>query len=129
MIKRYFIGLLLMVYFLSITQLSELLKIPILIEHYSEHLQENKAMSFLDFLSIHYSRGSVKDADYERDRQLPFKSVGIFSSLTACIQTPLHSFNLKPLVYPQVKSLSPNTNGFLYVSDFHSFIWQPPKVA
>ena len=43
-------------------------------QHYAEHQVEDKSISFIDFLDIHYMHGSPKDDDYDRDMQLPFKS-------------------------------------------------------
>lgn len=41
--------------------------------HFSDHKKENKDINFISFIVLHYFSGNVKDADYERDMELPFK--------------------------------------------------------
>lgn len=59
---------------LTVTQtpLGQLLKLPVLIEHFYNHNQRDK-ISFLEFLYDHYS-AEHKDADQKEDEQLPFKN-------------------------------------------------------
>ena len=51
----------------------ELLKFPQLWRHYSEHQQQDRGLGFTAFLQQHYFNGDPRDADYDRDMQLPFK--------------------------------------------------------
>ncbi len=113
----------------STTELSELLKFPILVEHYFEHKEKAPEMSVIDFLALHYNdhlKDHPIDHDYEQDQKLPF-----------IVHSQTLTFNF---IYPQpivveFKSilLSQNSNKFIPVNDrninnaFHSFIWQPPK--
>ncbi|MFD2967808.1 hypothetical protein [Sphingobacterium bambusae] len=53
-------------YLLATTHLIELLKLPILIEHYAEYQGD-----LLDFVVHHYG-GHEKDADWDTDMKLPF---------------------------------------------------------
>lgn len=62
------------VYLLSQTEFHQLVKIPLLLEHYVEHRTESPEMSFLDFLAMHYLHGSPQDHDFAKDQRLPFKS-------------------------------------------------------
>lgn len=67
--------LLLCIFTASATPLGELLKLPVLIEHFREHRIESPEMTVIGFIVLHYFSGDVRDADYERDMQLPFKTV------------------------------------------------------
>lgn len=112
---------------LSTTQLSEVLKLPMLLQHYIDHKEENKSLSFIDFLEIHYAHGSPKDADYEKDMKLPFKS--ITTNITASISffTPFPNFKHNPVVYFKNNKQQFSEYSFTYSSAFLSSIWQPPK--
>lgn len=59
----------------SATPVGELVKLPVLIEHLREHRRETPDMTLIGFFILHYFSGDVRDADYERDMQLPFKTV------------------------------------------------------
>ncbi len=60
----------------SATELHQLFKLPSLLAHYLHHRQEDKSITFFDFLRIHYSENHPLDNDEEEDNQLPFKSDG-----------------------------------------------------
>ncbi|HET6543492.1 MAG TPA: hypothetical protein VFG46_23570 [Chryseolinea sp.] len=117
---------LLLLYFLANTELRELVRMPILFEHFSEHKQRNKHVSFLDFIVLHYFSGHLKDADFERDQQLPFRGIH-WEELSAPAALPVESFE-EPL--PEISYAILNVG--IYVSRFYSSlfqftIWQPPK--
>ena len=71
--KRHFSIFLLTIYRFSFTEVKEVLKIPALIEHYQEHKSENKNISIIGFIALHYLSGSQKDSDYEKD--MKFRSL------------------------------------------------------
>jgi len=116
------------IYLFSTTELSQLLKLPSLVEHYIEHKQENRDITLWAFLCMHYAHGIVKDADYDKDMKLPFKtSDGINLTITAF--TP-HNFSTeiaKP-VTNETKSF-PSYNEVFLASSFLSNIWQPPRTC
>ncbi len=87
-VRRWGFGLLLAVYVAAATPAGELLKLPALIGHFAEHRQENPRMTVLSFVILHYFSGDVRDADYERDMQLPFKSVDIPLSVFSALHFP-----------------------------------------
>lgn len=115
------------IYLFSTTEANQFLKLPIIFQHYAEHQQENKSISFLEFLDIHYMHGSPKDKDYDRDMQLPFKTP------THCISSIVPAFVPvipvividKTMEIPEKKKNFP-TNQFA-LSSYLSNIWQPPK--
>lgn len=51
--------------------MTELCRIPLLLEHFEEHEKSNEEISFLSFLREHYSQTDASDSDH---RDLPFKS-------------------------------------------------------
>lgn len=70
--RKPFAAFLLLTYALTSTELGQLLKLPILVDHYRQHRQEEKELAFSDFLIGHY-QASEPDLDYEQDMKLPFK--------------------------------------------------------
>ena len=114
------------VYLISTTELYQLVKLPMLVEHFNEHKGQDKDITLWDFLCMHYAHGDVKDADHDKDMKLPFKSHdGCFSSSVIAyipkdfptIAKPAHSIS---------KTFSVFDEQFL-TSSFLDCIWQPPK--
>jgi hypothetical protein len=112
---------------ISLTELNQLVKLPLLIEHFIEHKGKDSSLSLWAFLDMHYAHGDVKDADYDEDMKLPFKSHD------GCVNTFFISFvpntfddlSTKP-VYIEDNTYSVYEETFL-TSSYLSFIWQPPK--
>jgi len=102
-------------------------KLPFLIEHFIEHKEKNSSMSVWEFLSIHYSQNTLKDADYSKDMKLPFKSHD------GCANINIPVFISNSFSYSILKPIHPNINTYqvldelLFTSSFHASIWQPPK--
>lgn len=124
MVKRIIAISLLSLFLISSTELNQLLKLPVLFEHFTEHKELNRKISFFDFLCMHYSSNNDDD---DRDMQLPFKSHDNYSvQITVVIprQEPL-SFDFIP-AFDKNFSLDKNFN---FSSSFLSNIWQPPKIG
>lgn len=115
------------IYLLSATQLSELLKLPLLAEHYLEHKKENKDLTFIGFLENHYKQGVSIDADYDKDMKLPFKKC----NSSVFVTTYFCSFNSNPEIslsfVSEVTENKISDYNFIYSSVFLASIWQPPK--
>lgn len=117
-------------YIFSSTAFSELIRIPTLIEHYSEHQVDLKTLTFADFLYMHY-------VDYEnhsddRDSDLPFQSHS--NSALAHYYIPLVQHGTNYLVSNQQLSVRDQKKNFYDVNTYHSSsylsaIWQPPRNA
>ena len=73
--KKLVILILSLAFLCSYTELRQLFKMPLLIEHYKKHCSENGDISFLAFLRLHYSEQEKNDNDEQEDNQLPFKQV------------------------------------------------------
>jgi len=52
-----------------------MLKIPVFIEHFLEHKERNKDITFIGFLKMHYNH-PVKDADYQTDQKTHYSIIG-----------------------------------------------------
>lgn len=86
--KKTVVFLLLTSFFLN-TSLKELLKIPVLANHFAEHSELDPSVDFVDFLSMHYWGQDVNDNDQDRDMQLPFKKLTTHSSIQLYCQQKL----------------------------------------
>lgn len=123
--KRLIAILFLSLLLLTNTQLGQLMKLPVLVQHYQEHTAMYKGMSFISFLKLHYFNGDPKDADYHRDMQLPFKSAESHINISVFIPF-IQSFELNKTFYSIKQSFIPQNNDF-YSSSHLDNIWQPPK--
>lgn len=114
-------------YLLSATEAHQLLKLPIVFQHFKEHKQEDKKITLLQFFAIHYLHGSPKDKDYERDMQLPFKTSGdCLSSVAPAFVPSVNEISFdKPIELPEKKKNFPQNQ--FSSSSYLSSIWQPPK--
>jgi hypothetical protein len=117
------------VYLFSVTEAGQLVKLPVLFQHFAEHKIQDHHIGILPFLDIHYMHGSPKDKDYSRDMQLPFKKATGFILIFSANYVPASiSFTiLKPLEIKAGKFFHAKES-FLLSSPL-SNIWQPPKAA
>ncbi len=128
LLKKVIAILFLSTYLFSATEFSQLLKLPLLIEHFIEHKEENKQITFFEFLCLHYKTTNVKDADYEKDMKLPFKSQNnLISSITIFHLFPNFD-NLFNNIFPFSKKSYVITSSHFITSSAVCVIWQPPKL-
>lgn len=116
---------------MATTELYQLLKLPFLVEHFIQHKEQNQDITLVEFLCLHYAHGDVKDADYEEDMKLPFKSHS--NSFTTSILDVVATAVLKIVIHPkpnpvQLKVIISSKEAF-FASSYHSNIWQPPKFS
>lgn len=101
---------------------------PLLVEHFIEHREENSHLTLWQFLYMHYGMGDVKDADYDKDMKLPFKThdncvtsiINVFLPAQKVVITKLVQFVENK--YPKLQQQSLH-------STFLSNIWQPPRIC
>lgn len=119
--------MLLTAFLLSTTELHQLLKLPVVFEHLAEHRKENKSISFLQFLDMHYMHGSPRDKDYSEDMKLPFKTADNCASMVSPVVIPgvTHVFESLVVSIPEKKNHIPK--GELIPSSYLSCVWQPPR--
>jgi hypothetical protein len=111
----------------SSTELRQLLKLPLLIQHYVEHKEQNKDISLWAFLSMHYEEAGKVDIDYSKDQQLPFKSHDGFSGATLGSFVPTAFYSLVEKTFKQETVTHIVSNEYFISSVYLSSIWQPPK--
>ena len=103
------------------TPVGQLLKIPILIEHFTKH-QKQDGVSLIDFLDEHYS-SSHNDSDRTEDEQLPFKS-NTFNALSFALLPDL----FKTMVFLPLLTLKKITFPATYIAQQHlGSIFHPPR--
>jgi hypothetical protein len=99
-----------------------------LIQHYTEHKAGDPSISFLDFISIHYTGIFEKDADYQRDQQLPFRTTECLIYSVSICEFPSMEIILHPdheLVENKFLLRNETNRSFLCTQD----IFQPPRCA
>lgn len=75
MAKRVLIILLSALILAGSTEIHQLLKLPVLIQHYLQHRKKDTSLSFIEFIKIHYAgKAHPNDNDDSEDGRLPFKS-------------------------------------------------------
>lgn len=117
--------MLLLIFSLSGTEFGQLLRLPLLINHYLEHKKGHSDLSIGDFLQIHYSK-QHQDGANEADRQLPFKSHLECAKLFSIASPFPNSVNL---LIPATTSGSndiPRESTPLSTG-VRNMIWQPPR--
>jgi hypothetical protein len=121
--------MILSVYLLLSTPLSEFFKLPTLIEHYGETKKKNKDITILGFLEMHYTHGNAKDDDNEKDMKLPFKSTFSSSMLSLSFFTSISFFKIIPKI--QFKQKGKKLPHYIcnYCGVFLSSVWQPPRTC
>lgn len=108
------------------TPVCQLMKLPVLVEHYFEHKHaDGDDTGILDYLAIHYL-SDVKQGDYERDMQLPFKQSSP-SFLLIVYFTP------RTIELPLSESQPIKRDHSFYHRSFHTTeslakVWQPPRI-
>ncbi|WP_157576773.1 hypothetical protein [Asinibacterium sp. OR53] len=127
--KKFISIFFLAIYLFSTTQAVELLKLPVVFQHYHEHKMLDKDMTFLAFLDIHYMHGSPHDDDYDRDMQLPFKTPIHTTAAAANYVAPAPISIIAPKVFfiEKKQPLIYNTIGYSF--NYHSSVWQPPRAC
>jgi hypothetical protein len=126
-LKKFTAILLLTAFLFSTTELHQLLKLPVVFEHFADHRKENKNISFLQFLDMHYMHGSPRDKDYREDMKLPFKTADNCTATVSPVLIPQLAQALAiPVIFSAETKLHIFDAGF-NTSSYLSSIWQPPK--
>lgn len=120
-------AILLSIYLFGATEACQLLKLPFLVNHFIEHNSNDKtAISFIQFLKLHYSDQTANiDTDHQHHK-LPFKSVDIccivghtvITTSEISLQLPARNFITIPYASYQPGDYFPSHTGDIF---------QPPK--
>ncbi|HBK87847.1 MAG: hypothetical protein U0289_01225 [Cyclobacteriaceae bacterium] len=126
--KRRIAVILTFVYLFTATELNQLWKLPIFISHFIEHRQESPDITLFDFVALHYFSGDVRDADYARDEQLPFRdnSESIIGTISLLVPTAA-GVSYESELLCQISFIPKTQEGKPCRS--LATIWQPPRLA
>ena len=101
--------------------LTELCRIPLLIEHFEDHERTNEEISFLTFLNEHYSQTDTSDSEHG---DLPFKSQMHTSSILLALD--LKNRQAEPVEFTETQSfVFPSSIG--NVANTTISVFQPPQ--
>ena len=122
--KRTVSIVLICIYAFSFTELHQLFKLPVLIQHFNEHQKLNGDLTFFQFLTLHYTTPQNHD---EHDAELPFKDFGHCTVVQTVIL---------PYAKIELKEKTPTVSAISYAvfykkiipSSYLSEIWQPPRL-
>jgi hypothetical protein len=118
------------IYLLSTSELDQLMKIPVVFQHYHEHIRMEGNISFTAFLAEHYLHSDPKDPDYARDMQLPFKTQGhSFFFLLTPATAPRSTLTELQVFSALASTRFANTCDYFIPTGFHKGIFQPPRQA
>ncbi|WP_159476699.1 hypothetical protein [Dyadobacter sp. 3J3] len=121
---------LLVIYFFSTTQLVELVKLPVLFEHYQQHKAWDEEVTFFEFIYEHYAESINGNPDKDLDMKLPFKSHLDQTALSFLVTPPASTdyfyFKVAAPVFFSERHYFIYSEGPL-ISSYLSTIWQPPK--
>lgn len=122
MLRLAAIGLFL-IYLVSFTEFKEVLRLPLLVQHYGEHKDKSVEISFFEFLVMHYKTDEAHD---DRDNRLPFKDCN-HSFIGQIVVLPIQKFSLD-----EQAEASATTYQFFYLQHepklIAADIFQPPKI-
>ncbi len=114
-----------MVLFLTTTtELGQLLRFPLLIEHFVEHKDKKPELSFWGFLQIHYDNNHKEEGD-PIDEKLPF--VSHVSIIHLIATTPPTILKIDKIKIPTNNTRVETFHDLVLESNYLSSIWQPPK--
>lgn len=116
---------LIFVHLFSVSELHEVFKIPVLIQHYIEHKNLDHQLSFISFIQNHYTNDTI---EHDTDTKLPFKNHSDISGSTFLatffpIEKKDDLFNFESIL--SKSKIIPTE--FILSSSHLSTIWQPPK--
>ncbi|MCA6450216.1 MAG: hypothetical protein IM584_01370 [Chitinophagaceae bacterium] len=115
------------IYLFSTTEMYQLVKLPLLVEHFIEHKQKKSDLTLWEFLCLHYKPTTEKDSDYAKDMKLPFKSHdGCINAVIGAFVPNNHSTEIHKPVTINSRHF-PLLDETFTGSSFLSTIWQPPK--
>jgi hypothetical protein len=102
----------------------ELLKLPMLVQHYLEHSRK-EGTSLATYLHEHYTEEADHHQDSKHER-LPFKCHHVAFFQSVVVYQPKISFNLQPAIGSYEAEKIAYQTAFIPSSRL-SEIWQPPK--
>lgn len=116
-------------YLLATTELSQILKLPFLIEHFFKYKEIIPNGTLMDFLNIHYKNHQINQSnndDSDEDKRLPFIVSGNLFNPIFILSNCINSVKFKNFIIPlsDIKKIQAIS---FFISSFQTSIWKPPK--
>lgn len=124
--RQFFAISFLITYLLGNTELGQLIKLPLLINHYYQHKKTDNNISFIGFIQMHYITDDGTTADDNDDLQLPCHN--IFQSHISSLFAPIIDFVTGVILMPVMQNM--NQGGMLYIHKNTCYVngfGQPPE--
>lgn len=125
-LKRFLLHIILAIVIIDTSPLYQILKVPTLIRHFTEHKALNQNISFFDFLAMHYWGEDMNDNDDEKDMQLPFKKFEI-QQVHFLPLPPVSAYIFKSKIWPLKVDYGPDKPQVRYHAALGS-LFRPPRV-
>ena len=122
LVKRILSIFFLALYLISFTELHQVLRLPLLVDHFNEHQAQVPDMSFIEFLVMHYETDVPHDAT---DMKLPFKDCG-HSIVASPIAVTTQKISLSESFATPRQEFASAYQEFIPASYLNE-IFQPPK--
>jgi len=124
-LNRFFLHIILTLVILDTSPLYQVLKVPSLIRHFTEHKALNQKISFVDFIAMHYWGDDLDDKDDDKDMQLPFKKFEI-QQVNFVPIPPASEYCFKNTIWPIKADFSPDKPQGHYNAAVGS-LFRPPR--
>jgi len=125
-VKKLLLHIILAIVILDTTCACQILKLPLLIRHYTEHKILNPDIDVIEFLSMHYWGEDMDDNDEEKDMELPFKKFEI-EHLNIVPLPNTASFSFKITAWPISLHYCPEKQQ-IHEQTAVGFLFRPPRV-
>lgn len=114
--------LLLTIISVTATEGYQVFKVPVLLHHFQEHKTIQPTLSFVEFISDHYTKVHHHD---EHDNSLPYQHDECFEGNISSFYTP-ETQHTTIIPYSIIPTYIPKTPSVPEIP--YSDIWQPPKI-
>jgi hypothetical protein len=125
--KPWIAVLLLGTYLLTCTELHQLLKLPALFAHFTEHCAQDSDESFVGFLGEHYFGGRHHGPIDQHDQELPFHGDHTCAAQSPQLSTPT-VVSVHLCIARCIVDVAAPGDDRLPSSQPRTDIWQPPRV-
>ncbi len=125
MLKKLFAILLIAIYLIPSSEITQLLKLPALLEHFMEHQKKDESLSFARFFCMHYHSKHSEDSEHSK---LPFKTHDNCQHHNVVAFPPVQYSNTFVYFTALQNELSDYYSHF-NSTNFQASIWQPPKFS
>ena len=102
--------------------------VPKFISHYNHHNEEHHRLSFIDFVGEHFGVGHHEDSKKHKQDECPTNHDHALVSLTFVVEkkATFEAVTEHIAFFAKKTPVPPYQFSF---SEFHSSIWQPPKLS